>query len=137
VAIDHINREKKIIAFVGELPLKGFFRYNKIEKGLNVGDVIKLRLKKIDEKGAFKGFMVRKIENLSLAGVLKEFKGRIQIIRKKGFGFIDDIFFPAPLLSGKGIENHDNLSGKAIISFNDKKKEWGWKAVSIERSNPK
>lgn len=74
------------------------------------------------------------------ADAVKEFSGNIEIITdeydhdKIKFGFVDGIFIPENTIVKKNIHSGDFVKGKAISSFNNKKKTWGYKAISLELS---
>ena len=48
-------------------------------------------------------------------------------------GFTDDgIFIPPPLIRKNNISDGDFVTGKAILNYNQKRSEWGWKAITID-----
>ena len=52
-----------------------------------------------------------------------------------GFGFVDDVYIDEKSLKEKSIINSQTIQGKAIMSFNKKKNEWGWKSFQISDSD--
>lgn len=44
---------------------------------------------------------------------------------------MNDIFIDAALIKINKLANKQKVKGKAILSFNKKKNEWGWKAIEI------
>ena len=55
--------------------------------------------------------------------------GVIKIKEGSDFGFVDDIFIdPGNIKRNQWVTNQ-TINGKAILSFNKKKGQWGWKMV--------
>ena len=53
---------------------------------------------------------------------------------EKGMGFTDDgIFIPPPLMQSHHITDLDQITGKAILNYNNKRSEWGWRALLIDK----
>ena len=48
------------------------------------------------------------------------------------FGFINNVFIESKFIEDNKLINGQNLKVKAILSFNKKKNDWGWKAIKIE-----
>jgi hypothetical protein len=62
---------------------------------------------------------------------LKPFSDDIR--EENGMGFTDDgIFIPPPLIREHSISDGDFVSGHAVLNYNKKRSEWGWKAISID-----
>ena len=59
------------------------------------------------------------------------FSGNIRIT-ETGLGFVDNVFFHASTVKEHQLADMDKVSGKALRSFDKKKKAWGWKCYLIE-----
>jgi hypothetical protein len=44
---------------------------------------------------------------------------------------LSDIFIPPPFVEQYRIRDGQTISGAAVLSFNKKRQEWGWKAISL------
>lgn len=62
----------------------------------------------------------------------KEFSGKIRLIEGGSgrFGFIEDIYIPGHLIR-PDISNHDSLFGISISEWNENRKTYGWKAITL------
>ena len=53
-----------------------------------------------------------------------------------GLGFTEnDIFIERQLVERFSIEDGESVSGHAVISFNEKRSSWGWKAIIIKEAS--
>lgn len=50
----------------------------------------------------------------------------------QNFGFASDIFVEPKFINELNLKNSQLVEGKAILSFNKKKNEWGWKVITIK-----
>ena len=62
---------------------------------------------------------------------IKEITGSVVIKDGNTYGFIDNAFVSPDLVKSKGLSNGDQINATAMLSFNKKKKEWGWKCIEI------
>ena len=63
---------------------------------------------------------------------MKDFEGTIKVISPQNFGFIEDIFVEPKIIEESKLTDGQQVKGRAILSFNKKKNEWGWKAIEIK-----
>ena len=80
-------------------------------------------------------FSCSKQNNTITNEALKEFDGEIKLIEGSGIGFIDDVFISKNLIQENNITQDQAIGGRAILSFNKKKNNWGWKAINIYDKN--
>lgn len=135
ILITYINKDKQIANFITKNKKSGFFNYNKFSKQSKIecNSTYYIRTDNIEEnKPTIIISLIETEDNID--ELVIKFQG---ILKKniKGFGFINDIFIPQPLLSN--FNNGDNISGKAVLSYNKSKDSWGWKATYTQtpRSN--
>jgi len=83
------------------------------------------------DKGYFKILTAEKAEPNIAHEAIKRFEGTLKIIEPHLFGFVDDVFIESKLIKQLSFADGQALSGKAILSFNKKKSEWGWKAFLL------
>ena len=60
----------------------------------------------------------------------KQLKGELEIARK-GFGFADDCYVSAELISKYQLTHNDRINFEAVKSWDSKKGRWSWKASDI------
>ncbi len=93
-----------------------------------------LRVKgEFDDRRRFKVFAIEGRESGTNWDVFPETKQFSEEVRvSNGMGFTaSEIFIPPPMLSLHRIEDGQPVTGTAVKSFNKKRGNWGWKAISI------
>lgn len=73
----------------------------------------------------------KKVDPNLTSDAIKEFAGALKIISPQGFGFIENVFIEPNFIKEKELTDGQIVKGRAILSFNKKKKEWGWKAINV------
>jgi hypothetical protein len=133
VIVDFINKDKQILNFIKDESLHGFFSYKNLNIKPKIGDILKIRLEPVGNEGFYKALTLKKAdENLQKeCKAYKEVSGNIRILEGKNFGFLEDVFVSPDTLKANSLKNHDNITAKAILSFNKGKNQWGWKVYEI------
>lgn len=128
VVVSSVNKEKYIANYIKGKGDSGFFSYKGFIKHPRTGSILKVRIDKKEESG-FSKILTLDYENEKIEhDAVKFFNGNIRIGENQNFGFVDDVFVDPDIVSNNALSNHDLVKGKAILSFNKKKSEWGWKA---------
>lgn len=125
VVVEFVNKDKQVLNFVKDKSKHGFFNYNGHLNNPKVGEAYTVRLTKVGDEGFYKILTAKKTDSDSSA--IRTFKGTLRLV--KSFGFVDDVFLDAKLIDNFGIKDGDEVTGKAILSYNKKKDNWGWKAL--------
>lgn len=129
IVIEFVNSNKKIANFLKDEKINGFFKYKGHIKNPKIGEIYKARLKRVKDEKFFRILSIKKQdENTSCYGV-KKFSGELRIITPSNIGFVDDVFINPAIIKKEGYIQGQEISGKAILSFNKKKSSWGWKAI--------
>lgn len=131
VVIEFINENKSIINFVKDKSKHGFFGYSGLIEKPKIGDLINVRFSGEGQDGFYKVLSIKKSSSDSVCSAIKDFQGNIKMREPASFGFVDDIFIEPSLIVKHKLNKNDLIKGKAILSFNKKKNEWGWKALEI------
>ena len=129
--VEFVNHDKKILNFIISKTKHGFFKYDSFLKSARIGDVLSVRLEGSGQNSMYKVMTLKKSETEPDDSIFKKFKGTLRKRDDKSFGFVDDLFVQPDLIEKNNLENGQELSGEAILSFNKKKEEWGWKVISI------
>lgn len=66
--------------------------------------------------------------------LIEKVSGKIKIFNNSAFGILKGVFIPPDLIEKYKLKNQDPLDIIAVRSFDKKKSQWGWKAISIETS---
>ena len=135
VAVEFVNENRNMLSFVKDKSKHGFFNYSGLLKKPNVGDLIKIRFNGDGKEGYFKVLTAKPAEPGATSAAIKNLTGQLNIIPSQNFGFVDDIFIDPKIIQDNNLQNGQAIQGKAILSFNKKKNEWGWKAITIDKNN--
>ena len=132
IAVEFVNENKNILNFVKDKHKFGFFNYSSQLDKPQIGDILKVRFNGDGQDGFYKILSAKKAESDLTSEAIREFEGSLKVISPQNFGFADDVFIEPKLIQEYNLTDGQALTGKAILSFNKKKNEWGWKAIEIE-----
>ena len=131
--VDHVNSSKKLIHFMISRTIDGVIHFSDLPERFKEGDAISLRLAQYTSKQGprYRVLTSSRTTKPIPSSILKPFSDDIR--EENGMGFTDDgIFIPPPLIKENSISDGDFVIGKAVLNYNKKRSEWGWKAISIE-----
>ncbi|MCS6904262.1 MAG: hypothetical protein NZ576_02640 [Bacteroidia bacterium] len=132
VVVQSINSKKFIINFIQNKNKKGFFKYEGLlDSPPEPGDVLRVRFKGDPKEEYYKVLTIEKAGEEVTSEALQDFEGIIKINTHSGLGFVRDIFIPPSLIEHYFLVDGENVKGRAVLSFDEKKKKWGWKAVKV------
>ncbi len=134
VVVEFVNRDKKIVNFIKDKNYHGFFTYKGTSLDPAIGDFLSVRLQAIGTDGFYKVLTVKKslkheLQNLD---IVRKAKGKFRQNNGQSFGFLEDIFVSPEIVNENKLKNGDAIKGLAILSFNKKKNEWGWKLIKMD-----
>ena len=130
IAVEYVNTDKKTANFVKNEQLAGFFKYDNYFKKLAIGDLLAVRLKNKNES-FYHLLTARKASVESTCGAIRQFEGQFEIKPGNSFGFVNSIFITPAMVNLHKLVDKQMIKGKAILSFNKNKKQWGWKAFHL------
>lgn len=131
--VDHVNISKKLIHFLISRTIDGVIHFSDLSERFKEGDAISLRLAKYPSRQGprYRVLSSSRTTKPIPSSILKSFSDDIR--EDNGMGFTDGgIFIPPPLIRENGISDGDFVSGNAVLNYNKKRSEWGWKAISIK-----
>lgn len=130
--VEFVNRDRKILNFIVSEKKHGFFKYDRFLKNVSIGDVLKVRFQSGTNEGLYLVHAVSKITDENFRNqFFKEAEGPVRISEGKAFGFLDDVFIHPSLVTKHKLFNGAHLSGTAIKTYNQEKKQWGWKFIDV------
>jgi len=130
--VDHVNHEKGVLHFIVDREIDGVIPLSELETTFSEGDSIALRLSRYTSKHgpACRVQSAKASDKEPSERVKKPFREEIRV--SDGMGFTgSEIFIPPPLISRHQLNDGQMVSGKAVLNFNKKRSNWGWKAISI------
>lgn len=131
VVVEFVNEGKSMLNFVMNKQKFGFFNFKNHLTKPQIGDLLTVRFAGEGIDGFYKVLSVKKVESKAISGLLKSCEGPLKVVAPQNFGFVDDIFVEPQLVEKKILTDGQIVSVNAVLSFNNKKKEWGWKAFNI------
>jgi hypothetical protein len=132
IAIEFVNENKNILNFVKNKRKFGFFNYSGHLDKPKIGDILLVRFSGEGQDGFYKVLTAKSAESNLMTEAIKNFDGPLKVISPQNFGFIEDIFVEPRIIQENKLTDGQSLKGKAILSFNKKKNEWGWKAIELK-----
>ncbi len=131
IVVEFVNIEKKILNFVKDKMKYGAFKYAGLLDKPQIGDFLVVRFNDDGQDGFFKVLTAKKVESQTTEAI-KSFEGMLKIIPSLNIGFVTDVFITPKIIDERKLAAGQRLKGKAILSFNKKKNEWGWKAIEVK-----
>ncbi|WP_020560809.1 DUF7017 domain-containing protein [Thiofilum flexile] len=128
----YINREKGLLHFRISKTIDGLMPIGSLSDKYEEGDAIAVRISKHTNKKdiRYKAITSCRTTKPIPESLIKSFKSNVR--EDNGMGFTDDgVFIPPQMIKAYDIRDDDYISGKAILNYNKKRSEWGWKAISI------
>lgn len=129
--VEFVNRDKKVLNFIVNKEKYGFLKYQGFIKDIHIGDVIKARFDGHSPEGYYHVLTLEKTNDKPDESVLKNFEGELIVPNDKPFGFVAGILIGPKMIQQYSLTDGVFIRGCAMMSFNKKKEEWGWKAVKI------
>jgi len=130
VIVEFVNTERKILNFIASETKHGFFKYERFLKNVMIGDVLRVRFQSGTNEGLHLVHTVSKINDENFRNqFFKEVEGTVRISEGKSFGFLNDVFIHPSLVTKHNLINGTPLKGQAIKTYNQEKKQWGWKLI--------
>lgn len=131
IVVEFVNENKSMLNFVKDKRKHGFFNYSGNLTKPQIGDLLKVRFNGDGQDGFYKILTAKKADSNETTDAVKNFEGKIKVVSPQNFGFIEDIFIEPRIIERNKLNNGQQVRGRAILSFNKKKKEWGWKAIIV------
>jgi len=129
IVVEFVNHDKQMLSFIKNKSKHGYFSYRGLNQKMNVGDLLRVRFNGNSQDGFFKVLSLRTADPEEVSDAVRNFEGVIKIKEGSDFGFVEDIFIdPGNIKRNQWVTNQ-TINGKAILSFNKKKGQWGWKMV--------
>ncbi len=131
VALEYINEEKKIANFIKNKSKRGCFRYNKLINNPKIGEVYAIRFENGRNPGQYNVLTIKRVARKQ-SEVIKMGENVIKV-GQLGFGFVDNVFVNKQLIEQANVKDRDTVKYKAILNFNRKLNEWGWRVFWLEK----
>lgn len=132
IAVEFVNENKSMLNFVKDKQKFGFFNYSGNLTKPQIGDLLKVRFNGDGQDGFYKILTAKKVDSNLTSEAIRDFEGTLKVISPQNFGFIEDIFIEPKTIEESKLTDGQTVNGRALLSFNKKKKVWGWKAIELK-----
>ena len=136
IVVEFVNHDKQVLNFVIDENKHGFFSYRGFLKKPTIGQLYDVRFAGASNDGFYKLLSIEESKQ-ETSQAIKKFEGKLKLNPEGKFGFVDDIFVDPNLINKMSLENDQLIKGKAILSFNKKKNQWGWKILNCANDERK
>lgn len=130
--VDHVNLQKGLLHFMVDREIDGVIPLSDLSDSFVEGDSIALWLSKYTSRHGttYRAHVAKASDKQPISDIKKQFCEEVRL--SNGMGFTEnDIFIAPPLVSKHQINDGQRVSGTAVLSFNNKRGNWGWRAVFI------
>ena len=130
--VDHVNLDKGVLHFIVDQEIDGVIPLAELSTQFEEGSAIAVKLSKYSTK---KGQVYRIVhakptDKTPSTQVLKQFSEEVRVFNGMGFT-TTDIFIPPPFVAEHRLQDGQRVCGVAILNYNKKRQNWGWKAISL------
>ena len=134
--VDYMNVAKQMAHYIVSKTIQGTAPFYRLPKGTAVGSVLSLRLEERERKGQkfLEVLHCERSDKVPPAEVFRVFAGRLKHLPGPGIGFVGDVFVDGVLMKKPevlALAGRD-VAGAALLSWDEKKQKWGWRAVRVE-----
>lgn len=134
IMVEFVNTRRKILYFITEGGITGFFKYERHITKVSVGDKLLVRFRGKAKKGINLALSVEKTDSEQMfSQFLKPINGTLELSTLTGAGWIGDVHVSKSIVLGSHLSPGLQVEGTAIMSYNRRKNAFGWKAISIKK----
>jgi hypothetical protein len=133
ILVTSVNSEKHMLNYAVTRSKIGFMNYEGLINNPQPGQIYSVRFQKIDPDSGFSKVNTIRISESLQHEMLRFHEGKIKMKEGATFAFVEDYFIGPELVNQFNLKDGDFISFKAMLSFNKKKNEWGWKVISISK----
>ncbi|HOW30784.1 MAG TPA: hypothetical protein PLP88_04400 [Bacteroidales bacterium] len=130
VIVEFVNSDKNMLNFIASESKFGFFKYDRFFKDVKIGDVLKVRFQGENKEGLYHLYTAIKVDDSTFRDqFVRQVSGAVKISEGKAFGFLDDVYIHPSIVKRLNLADGIHIEGMAIKSYNQDKKQWGWKLI--------
>lgn len=131
--ISNLNHEKKMASYVVDSTIHGAIPFSNLPGKVKVGQMLDLQIAEYTSKtGRHFEVFNAELTDKEPENLIREFEGEYDQAFGN-FGFVSDVFITPDLIQEHNLEQDCEVRGVAILSYNPKRSECGWKAIRLER----
>lgn len=131
--VTFVNRQQRMSGFMVSKSVSGTFKWRQLQGRAKVGQTVALRL--VERQGRegrwYQVVHAKAIDDHPPKGLVQEFSGKLYQREEWKFGLVDGVFIPPSLINRHQLSDGDQIVGKAMISYDKKKSQWGLAAFEL------
>jgi hypothetical protein len=131
--VTFVNKERRMSGFMVSKSVTGTFKWHQLKGKAVVGQTLELRL--IEQQGRkgkwYQPVDVKLVDIEPPGSLVKKFAGTLFQRSDWEFGLVDGVFISPPLIREHQLSSGDEISGKAMVSYDRKRSQWGLAAFEL------
>jgi hypothetical protein len=133
IFVEFVNPRRKLLYFIAEGEIAGFFRYDRVVSSISKGDMLDARFKGRIRKGMNQVYSISKISDEEASKAYKrKVEGVIRVSSSTFSGTIDDVYVNRSMIRGARLYDGCLVEGIAIRSFLNPDRRYQWKMMEIK-----
>lgn len=134
--VTFVNTDKRVYNIIVKRGMESFIHFDKIDSRFSEGSFVNVRVARYYDSQGEKDRIISAAhtDKTPSPEIYKEYLDTINIPDNMEIGFTanSNIFIPPHLVRSEYLSDGDTISGNAILSYNKKKAQWSWKAISAK-----
>jgi len=130
--VKHVNRDKGVTTVAlgrAAFCLIHHDRFPAIQS-IDLGTVLAVKTRHDKRRDILRTLSFEETDHDLPSSFCKQFAGRLSVNDGGRFGFVDhDVYVPRELIGSAGLTNDDHIKGLALMDFNKRRNQYGWRAV--------
>jgi len=134
--VKHINRDKGVTSVALGRDAFCLFHHDRFPaiRSVELGTVVAVKTRHDAKRDILRALSFAATDQDPPASFCKQFAGRLSVNDGGRFGFVDhDIYVPGELIDPNGLTDNDLIKGLALMDFNKRRNQYGWRAVKAAR----
>ena len=132
IIVDFVNTDKQILNFIASETKFGFLKYGIFIQKVAIGDTFNVRFSGGGNEGYFQVLTLEKTTDPDFSKQFtKEIKGTVRIPEGRSNGHLNEATIFSSVVSKFNLKDGQTIQAKCIKSYNQDRKQWGWKVYDI------
>ena len=134
--VKHINRDKGVTSVALGRDAFCLFHHDGFPaiQSVALGTVVAVKTRHDEKRDILRALSFAATDEDPPSSFCRQFAGRLSVNDGGRFGFVDhDIYVPGELIDPNGLTDNDLIKGLALMDFNKRRNQYGWRAVKAAR----
>lgn len=134
--VRHVNEEKGVTSVALGRDAFCLVHHDRFPemKCIPPGTIVAIKAQHDDRRDMLRALSFSITEETPPSSFCRQFAGRLSVNNSGLFGFADhDVYVPGELIGPNGLTDGDLIKGLAVMEFNKKRSQYGWRAVLVAK----